>query len=718
MEAEELELAAPSGRPAAPRRPAVHEAHGVRRTDDYAWLRNVDDPQALAYLRAEHAHYRAETSALEPLRRRLEAEMLGRTPTADASVTWQRDGIIYFTRSLPGEDHDRLYRFDPGTQAERLLLDPNSIAAGFLELGVVDPAPTGDLLAYSIDTVGEEVFELRFRDVVAGVELPDRVPGAGAGGAWSADGRAYLYPVVDERGRPHEVRRHVLGTPASADAVVLTEPDRRFRLDLEASRDRRWLVLTASSGSSSEVHLVDAASSGAPARCVARRREDVEYTVEPLAGGWDGATEDLLLVVTDDGAPEFRLLQAPVPAAGVDGDPARWTPVPLPSLGERLEAAFVLARHVVLSARRDGEPFLRVIDRPAPRTGLPARPRTRELHPGVPHGQLRLWHPEDPAATTLVIVEENLVTAPAWVAVDLFTGARTVIKRTSVPGADPTAYVTERTFATAPDGVRVPVTIAHRRDARRGRTSGLLLTGYGAYEICSWPEFAVGTLSLLDRGMVVAVAHVRGGGELGRRWWRAGRRREKLRTVVDYVAARDALVAAGWAGEVRGGAKVVTRGMSAGGLLQAAVYSRAPRMWRAVVAEAPFVDVVTTMSDPDLPLTDEEWDEWGDPRDPADFAAMLSWSPYDNPPPPGRPALLVTTSLHDRRVLVHEPAKWVARLRATDDERSPSEVLLRVELGEGTHGGPSGRYARLRYEAEILAWVLRQLRLHAAGPSC
>jgi oligopeptidase B len=211
---------------------------------------------------------------------------------------------------------------------------------------------------------------------------------------------------------------------------------------------------------------------------------------------------------------------------------------------------------------------------------------------------------------------------------------------------------------------------------------------------------------------VLAVAHVRGGGELGRRWWHAGRRADKWRTFVDYVAVRDALVAAGWAGEVRGGARVVTRGMSAGGLLQGAVYSRAPRMWRAVVAEVPFVDVVTTMSDPDLPLAEQERDEWGDPiRGADDLASMLSWSPYDTPPPPGRPALLVTAALHDRRVLVHEPAKWVARLRATDDAHSPSPVLLRVELGAGSHAGASGRFARLRYEAEILSWVLQQLNV-------
>jgi oligopeptidase B len=715
VEAGQFGFKPPPGRPVAPRRPVVHEAHGVQRLDDYAWLRDVGDPIVREYLHAERAYYHSTTASLEPVRRRLEAEMVARTPPADASVAWQRHGVVYFTRSHRGEEHDRLYRLDPVTMAEHLVLDPSDVARGaaFLELGLVDPSPDGGLVAYTVDTDGEEIFELRFRDVETGADLRDRIQGVSYGGAWSADARQYLYVVADARGRSHQVRRHVLGTPADADALVLGEPDRRFELEVTASRDGGWVLISAVAPDTSEVHLVSAVDPAEPPRCVAPRREGVDYLVEPLPGGWDGAGGDLLLVVTDDGAPEFRLCQTPVPPAGGTGSAAGWVAVGgLPGAGERLEAAVVLDRHVVLTARRDAEPFLRVIDRPRPGSALPGRPVTREVHPGVPFGQLRLWHPEDPAASTVVIVEENLVSAPAWVAIDLFTGARTVIKRTQVPSADPTAYVTERLHATAPDGVRVPVTIAHRRDARRGRTAGLLLTGYGAYETCSWPQFDVATLSLLDRNMVVGVAHVRGGGELGRHWWSASRRTAKPNTFVDYVAVRDALVAGGWAGEVRGGARVVSRGMSAGGLLQAAVFSRAPRMWRAVVAEVPFVDVVTTLSDPDLPLTEEEWDEWGDPvHDAREFAAMLAWSPFDNPPPPGRPALLVTAALHDRRVLVHEPAKWVARLRATDDPRAPSPVLLRVELGEGNHTGPSGRFARLRYEAEILAWVLAQLRL-------
>ena len=717
MEADELRFVPPPGRPpVAARRPAVHEAHGVSRVDDYAWLRDTSDPQTIEYLRAERAFYEESTGRLAPLRSALEFEMVSRTPSADASVGWRRAGVVYFTRTRQGEEHDRLYRFDPDTGAEQLVLNPNAVAPGatYLEVGLIEPSPDGAVAAYALDLRGDEVFELRFRDVATGQDLPDRVPRVSRGGAWSADGSSFFYTVPDDGHRAYQVRRHQLGSPAEDDLLVLAEADRRFELTLHASRDGRWVVITAASRDSSEVHLVPTDGPGEAARQVAPRRDGVTYAVEPLPGGWDGASTDLLLIVTDDGAPEFRLMTASVPGPAGQGDARAWSPVAgLPSSTvERLESAAVLDRHVLLLVRRDGEPFLRVVDRPAPGTDPPARPSTREVHPGVPFGQLRLWHLQDPDATVVVVVEENLVTAPAWVEIDLDTGARNVIKRTQLPHTDPTHYVTERLYGTAPDGVRVPVTIARRRDARRGRTTGALLTGYGAYETCSWPEFSIGTLSLLDRGMVVAVAHVRGGGELGRGWWQAGRRRGKPRTFVDYVAVRDALVAAGWAGEVRGGARVVTRGRSAGGLLQGAVYSRAPRMWKAVVAEVPFVDVVTTLCDPSTPHTVQDRDEWGDPAHSSDdFASMLSWSPYDNPPPPGRPALLVTGALHDPRVLVHEPAKWVARLRATDDPSTPSQVLLRAELGDGAHTGPSGRYAQLRYEAEVLAWVLDQLAL-------
>jgi oligopeptidase B len=680
----------------------------VSRVDDYAWLHDPHDPEAVEYLRAEAGYAERATAGLAGLADRLHEEILGRMPAADASVTWRRHGVVYFTRTRRGDRYERLCRYDDTGTEERLVLDPNALVkAGYaVGVGMVEPSPDGRLAAYLVYPGTAAGPQLRFRDTETGFDLADRVDQVSGTGAWSADSRHFLYTAPDRFGRAHEVRLHPVGGPPDADEAILVESDPAFRLTVGASRDGRWLVIQAASRESTEVHLVDSAEPTEPPRLVAARRPGIEYSVEPMPGGWDGADEDLLLVVSNDAAPEFRLFSTPVPPPGGKGDPADWTAVRGLPGGDRLESALTMQRHVVLVGRQGGEPFLRVVDRPAPGEPLPPRPVTREVHPGIPHGRLRLWHADDPEATTVVMVEENLVTAPAWVAVDLFTGARSVIKRMPVQNVDPTRYATQRLFATAPDGVRIPVTIAHRRDARRGRTAGLLLVGHGAFEHCSWPAFDPATLSLLDRGMVVAVAHVRGGGELGRAWWLAGRRRSKQRTFVDYVAVRDALVAAGWAGEVRGGARVVSRGRHAGGLLQAAVYSQAPRMWRAVVAEVPFVDVVTAMSDPTLPETFRDRAEWGDPEhDAEDFAAMLAWSPYDNPPPPGRPALLVTAAPRDPRVRLHEPLKWVARLRATDDPRTPSPLLLRVEddldpAGPGT-----------RHEAAVLAWVLHQLDL-------
>jgi oligopeptidase B len=718
--------------PQAPRRPTVHEAHGVRREDDYAWLRDTGDRDALGYLRAERTFYDETVAPLNDARDRIAAELTARTPTSSRSPRWRRGALLYFTETREGEEYERLYGVDQSGAdqsgadqsginqsgidqsggVERLLLDPLQVAPGaaYLDLGVREPSPDGRVLAYAVDVTGDEVFELRFRDVATGTDLPDRIPRTSYGGAFSADGSLFFYTVPDAANRVDRVVRHRLGTPAEDDVTVVSEPDQRFELTVHGSRDGGWIVVTSTSRDTSWVELVDARRPDDPPRQVAARRAGIEYAVEPMPGGWDGTGEDLLLIVTNDGAAEFRLMTAPVPPPGRVGDPADWRAVPRAVAAdgsERLDDVCLLRGHLVLSLRGDGEPFLRVLGR-GPGTASGERTMC-EVHAGLPCGRVQLWRAEDPAATHVTVIEQNLVTAPRWIDVDLATGERSVLKRTEVPGVDPTRYVTERLHATAPDGARVPVTIARPAELEPGSSAGALLYGYGAYEHCSWPTFSVSTLSLLDRGMVYAVAHVRGGGELGRRWWQGGRLRAKQNTFDDFVAARDALVAAGWAGEDA----VVSRGASAGGLLQGAVFSQAPERFAAVVAEVPFVDVVTTMSDPTVPLTVQEWDEWGDPvTDSEAFTAMLAWSPYDNPPPAGKRApLLVTGALHDPRVLVHEPAKWVARLRATDDVVDPSPLLFRVELGDGAHSGPSGRLAHLRYEAEILAWVLDQLGL-------
>ena len=567
-----------------------------------------------------------------------------------------------------------------------LLLDENDLADGspYFALGLREPSPDGGVVAYSVDLAGDEVFELRFRDTVAGKDLPETVARSYYGGAWSADSRTFFYVVHDQAYRPHQVWRHELGTDPADDALVLQEDDDRFEVYCEGSRSGAYVVIRIQSKDTSEVWLVPTDRPGTPARVVQPRVPGLLYSVAH-APRPDG---DVLLVVTDDAATEFRLMQAPVADPGRAG----WTELIGEDQAERLENAEVFAGHVVLVLRRDGSPLLRVVRRDGSAGAL-------DLHPGVPAGTIRLGTNEEYDATTVTVVVESYTEPTAWYSVDLDTGRRTLLKRLEVPGYERSGYVSDRYAVEAPDGELVPVTVARRADTPLDGSAPCLLYGYGAYEYCFEPEFDPALASLLDRGVVFAHAHVRGGGELGRRWWLEGSLRHKQNTFGDFVAAADGLDG------LVDGERIVARGLSAGGLLMGAVFSQAPRRWRGVLAEVPFVDVVNTMLDESVPLTAQEWDEWGDPRRPEDFAWMRAYSPYDNVPPlADRPRLLVTGAVHDPRVMYWEPAKWVARLRAggSADDR----LLLRMELGAGAHVGPSGRFGHLGYEAEVYAWVL------------
>jgi oligopeptidase B len=361
----------------------------------------------------------------------------------------------------------------------------------------------------------------------------------------------------------------------------------------------------------------------------------------------------------------------------------------------RLVSCDVFGRFLLLEQRRAAATQLRVIDR---ETG-----EQRLIEAAGPEVALALAVNEEYQATAVTVRTESLIDPPSWHDVDLASGQWRLRKRQEVPGYDPAAYQTQRITAAAPDGTAIPVTIAYRAGLPLDGSAPCLLYGYGAYESCEWPEFSLPVASLLDRGYLYAVAHVRGGGEGGRRWWLQGRLDHKRTTFTDFIAVADALAADKWVA----GDAIVSRGLSAGGLLQGAVYSMAPQRWRAVVAEVPFVDAVNSMLDPTIPLTIGEWDEWGDPREPAARVYLESYSPYDNVPAGDRPDLLVTGSVHDPRVLVHEPAKWVARLRATSATGpGGGRVLFRPELGAGAHVGPAGRYDKLAYEADILAFIL------------
>ena len=693
----------PGAPPAAPRHPVERVLHGVRSTDDYAWMRDHTDPQLLEYLSAERAHYERAAAGIAGLAEDLQARIVARTPPSQTSVSWMRGGLEYYTRTDEGREYPALYRRPPGGSAdtERLLVDLEHEAAGheYAELGLTEVSPDGRWLAWSIDTTGDEVFQLRFRDLESGRDLPDRIGRSYYTGAWSADSRSFFYLVHDSVYRPYLVCRHLLGTDPTDDEEVFREDDRAYDVTVRATRSGAFIVIRTENRDTAECHLIPAARPGCAPAVVWPRHREIEYDVEHAG---PDAGSGRLFAVTNAEAVEFRLLALDLQGDLEEGRPGAWREIVAGRDDVRLVSADAFAGHLVTSARRGGRTLLEIRDHDG---GL-----RHELTCPVPEGTLGLATNEEYGSGTVTVRTASLIEPATWWDVDLGSGGWTVRHRTPVPEYLADDYVTQRIEAEAPDGTAVPVTVARRRSTPVDGTAPCLLYGYGSYESSSDPDFEVTVSALLDLGAVFAVAHVRGGGELGRRWWLGGRLHTKPNTFSDFVAAGRALIAGGFAAPDR----LAARGLSAGGLLMAASLALAPDLWRAVVAEVPFVDVIGSMLDPGIPLTINEWDEWGDPRRADDFAVMRSYSPYDNPPAGRRPALLVTGAVNDARVLVHEPAKWVARLRATAAPDS-GELLFRPELGEGAHTGPAGRYSRAGYEAEILAWVLDRLSAGGSG---
>ena len=692
-----IETDQPTGRhlpepPLAPRLPLARELHGEQLVDDYGWMRDPEDPRLHDYLAAERAYYDAYNEHLDGLAGELAAETASRFPSGDEySVSWPRDGYTYRTRLPAGKDDVQLLRARAGETAEQLLLDENLVAerTGYVETGVREPSQDGALLAWSADRSGAEIYELRIRDLATGADLPDAIARTFPGIAWSTQSDYVLYLVPDEVFRPFQIWRHRVGAPAGEDVLVYEERDRTFDLDLAGSRSGELAIVTAAARDSTEVLLLDLTGPLAEPVLVAGREPGIEYRVDHARGG------DLFLVTNAEVA-EFSLMRAPLKASGR----AEWTAVDCQALAPartdtRLLQCDVLAEHLVLTVRRNCGPMIVVCDHDGG--------NVKEIPTSFAAGSIAVDHAEDYNLGSVIIVEESLIEPRTWYELELATGAKQLRKRMEVPGHDPARYRTERRAAPAPDGTQVPVTLAYHEDTPLDGTAPCLLYGYGAYEAVVDPVFERSLPSLLDRGVVYAIAHIRGGGECGRGWWQQGRLETKVTTFTDYLAVADWL--AGSDGQALvDGSRIVTRGGSAGGLLQGAVYSMRPDRWRGVVAEVPFVDVVNTMLDPSLPLTAGEWDEWGDPRRRQDYQWMRAYSPYDNPPPAPRPSLLVTSAVNDPRVGIHEPAKWVAKLRAT--EGRGGHVLFRPELGVGSHGGPSGRSARIRYEADIQAFIL------------
>lgn len=699
--------------PVAERRPATRTRHGVTDPDDLGWMRVHDDPALLPLLEAEDAHADAVLAPLTPLVDAIEAEIKERTQEDDLSVPHRKGAWWYQARTVEGRSyaiHQR--RPDDGTglapvegSESTVILDENALAEGhpYLSLGVADISPDGWLLAYAVDHDGSEQHTLRIRDLRTGDDLPVAIGNVSYGFAWAADSAGFVYTTLDPAQRPWRVHSHFLGAdPTGADdALLLEEPDDRFWVGVGASRSGDLIVIDVGSAITSELHLIDAHAVEDGARLAIPRRQGVE--VQAAHHG------DWLFLVSNDEALDFALWRAPLSAP----DRARWEPVIAHEPGTRIVGVEAFARYLVVHLRTGGKPALRIIDAAAVTGAEPPTPEAvaaagRDLTFPDAGYSLGGGANEEWDTTRYRFSYQSLTTPGTLFEEDLATGERVQLKQTPVLGGfDPARYRTELVWAPAADGTLVPVSLAARADVEPDGTAPVVLYGYGAYEISMDPWFSIPRLSLLDRGVVFAIAHVRGGGELGRSWYEDGKLLAKPHSFSDLVAAADHLAATGWAD----GERIAIRGGSAGGLLVGAATNLAPTRFRAVVAEVPFVDALQTILDPDAPLTATEWEEWGNPiTDPEVFATMRGYSPTENVGTGPYPVVLATGGLNDPRVGVHEPAIWVQRLRELTSPPPDRPVIFRVELGAG-HGGPSGRYDAWRREAETLAFLLTALEV-------
>ncbi|MGD7705632.1 S9 family peptidase [Microlunatus sp. Y2014] len=706
----------PTQPPTAPRRPTTRVHHDDEFHDPYEWLRNADDPEVIAHLEAENAWTEQQSATQQALRDEVFESITARTKQTDMSVpvhTVHGDPDAggsawwYYSRAVEGQEyaiHCRVPATDPttppdpdgGLADEVVLLDGNAAAEGheFFSVGAFDVSPDGNLLAYSVDHTGAERYLLRVVDLRTGELLSDSIDNTSYSVVWAGNEHLF-YTRADDAWRPYTVLRHRLGTAADDDVAVFTEPDERFWVGAGLSRDEEWVLIGSGSKLSSEWRILPAADPYATPRVVAPRRDDVEYDVEPAG--------DRLLIVHNLDATDFMVSEAPLEATG----PEQWRPVVPHTPGVRITDVDAYRDHVVVSMRRDGLTAVHVMGRDA-------------------HGDLVPGHDVDfdaPLYTASMMGSPNwvtdrvrlnytsMVTPNSTYDLDLTSRELTLLKQQPVldhPVHGPYRsddYAQTRTWATADDGTRIPISLVHRADLVLDGSAPLVLYGYGSYEIPVDPRFSIPTLPYLDRGFVYAIAHVRGGGELGRSWYEQGRLDHKRNTFTDFIACADHLIAQGWTSPDRLGAS----GGSAGGLLVGAVANLAGDRFRAILAAVPFVDPLTTILDPELPLTVTEWEEWGNPlADPAVYAYMKSYSPYENVEPKPYPAILATTSLNDTRVSYTEPAKWVAELRHTAEPHPDRPVLLKTEMVAG-HGGVSGRYRVWADMAFETAWLIDQL---------
>ena len=670
--------------PIAPKHPTVHQLHGDERIDDYFWLRDRDNPKVIAYLEAENAYTEAMMQQTALLQTTLYEEMLSRIQEDDLSVPYRQGEFYYYTRTETGKAYPiHCRKYQTLDAPEEVLLDQNQLAEGteYFSLGGFEVSPDHQRLAYSIDTTGAERYTLFFLDLTTHQLYSESIPDT-ASFAWSNDNQTIFYAQIDPANRPYKLFRHRLGSGIDTDPLLFHEADDAYFLGIDKTRSEAYLLLGLGSKITSEVHYLDANDPTGDFRLIRPRQVGIEYEVEHHT--------DAFYILTNENALNFKLMKAPICDPSIEN----WETVIEHQEDVFLVGVSAFVDHLVIYDREAGLPNIRVrklstqeehtVPFPEPTYEV-----SESINPDFNIGTLRFGY-------------TSLVTPFSIFDYDLDARTRELKKETPVLGGyDRTAYKSERLEAIAPDGTAVPLSIVYKAGIDRNGKNPLLMTGYGSYGFSYPDSFSPTRLALRDRGVVLAIAHIRGGSELGRKWYEDGKFLHKQNTFRDFIACAETLIQQGWTNAEH----LAISGGSAGGLLIGAVINQRPELFNAAIAQVPFVDVVTTILDTSLPLSATEWEEWGNPNDPEFYFYMKGYSPYDNVEAKAYPALLITAGLNDPRVSYWEPAKWTAKLRAL---KTDSRVLLlKTNMGAG-HGGASGRYERLKEIAFEYAFLLDQ----------
>jgi oligopeptidase B len=670
--------------PVANKTPKSLTYQGESLTDNYFWLREKKSPEVISYLNAENAYTDAVMRPTEAFQKKLYDEMLARIKQTDTNVPYRQGAYLYYTRTVEGQSYPIFARKKGGESApEEITLDLNEMAKGntFMAVAAYDPSADGNLLAYSTDSTGYREYTLHVKDLRTGADtkIAERVSSA----AWANDNKTLFYVTDDPTTkRSFRLFRHVMGR--DADDLVYEEKDEMFDIGISRSRSRGYLFLTATSHTTSEVRFVSADKPGAEFRVVEPRKAGHEYYVEPQG-------DKFYIRSNDGGARNFRLLTT----SAADPSMKNWKEMTAHSADVMIEDIDAFANFFVVTERAAGLPRIHVVDL-----------KTNKAHD--------LSFPEPVYTASLGANREydtevlrynyvSFVTPSSVYDYDMRTRKSTLLKQQPVLGGyDPAKYASERVYATAADGTRIPISLVYKKDLKRDGSRPMLLSGYGSYGIPSNVSFNSSRLSLIDRGVIFAIAHIRGGGEMGKAWHDQGKMMNKKNTFTDFIAAAEHLVKEKYTAKDR----LVITGGSAGGLLMGAVTNMRPDLFKAVVSYVPFVDVMNTMMDASLPLTAGEWEEWGNPvQNKEHYAYMKSYSPYDNIEAKAYPTMLVRTSLNDSQVMYWEPAKYVAKLRTMKTDKNP--LLFKINMGAG-HGGASGRYDALHDTAFDYAFILSQ----------